>query len=335
MLADLPAPVGELGHLAAQAHERVRRARHGWPRSTRGSPRACGRHQIVRSGCSDVTVSLDPLRLVDRHVGVGGRPRLNAREARKPASAPSRNSTPATMKKPQKYVVDGENSAYHASHAKPFRRKSRPTTKKTPAAIPTTAPRGEHGRLLAHLGLGELDLLVDEDLRALGDLLDRLADLLRRPARLLRARSPRCDGHAVPPRRLRMIAATSPPANAAPTRISGRSAGCRTGGGSASAAVPGGGSAASAVPTVGWLRRRPGGRRAVRSSVIRAGPPRRRGAISPRPAFVVATEASAPIPASRPDHIRRLTRSLCPSARQPTQAVAGRRSSPPQIVSTM
>ena len=44
------------------------------------------------------------------------------------------------MKKPQKYVVDGENSAYHVSHAKPFRMKSRPTTRKIPAAIPTPAP---------------------------------------------------------------------------------------------------------------------------------------------------------------------------------------------------
>ena len=56
----------------------------------------------------------------------------------------------------------------------------------------------------------------------------------------------------------------------------------------------------------------------------RAGPPRRRGPRSRWPASCVATEASAPIPASRPAHIRRLT-SRCRSWRPQSRERSGRK----------
>src|SRR5919107_696611 len=86
--------------------------------------------------------------------------------------------------------------------------------------------------LLGDLGLGELDLLADQDLRPLGHLLDRLPDLDVRASLglLARAQLLGADRHAQsPPRRLRMNAARTPPAKAAPTRISGRSGGMPNG----------------------------------------------------------------------------------------------------------
>ena len=53
----------------------------------------------------------------------------------------------------------------------------RPKTAKMPAMIPTTAPVSSFVPFSIDLGLGELDLLTDEERRRLGDLLDRLAEL--------------------------------------------------------------------------------------------------------------------------------------------------------------
>ena len=72
---------------------------------------AGGGHQIVRSGVSELTVSLMRLASSMARSGVGGAPRLNARAARKPASAPNRKRMPATMKKPQNCVPLGNGIA--------------------------------------------------------------------------------------------------------------------------------------------------------------------------------------------------------------------------------
>ena len=72
---------------------------------------------------------------------------------------------------------------------------SSPKIANTPAATPITAPLDERGDLLRDLGLGELDLLADEQLRALADLLDRLRDVRVGVARLGGPRLLGADGH--------------------------------------------------------------------------------------------------------------------------------------------
>jgi hypothetical protein len=95
---------------------------------------------MVRSGCEDWTVSLMSLASSIAMTGVGGAPDFNARAAMYPPRAPSRKSTAATTKKPQKYVPSGNGIAQYASHAKPSRSRKRPKIMKIPATIPTTAP---------------------------------------------------------------------------------------------------------------------------------------------------------------------------------------------------
>src|SRR3954452_9254462 len=72
--------------------------------------------------------------------GVGGAPDLKSFEAKKPASPPRMKSTAATRKKPQKICVGPTGSAHQASHAKPLISTLRPKMANTAAAPPTTAP---------------------------------------------------------------------------------------------------------------------------------------------------------------------------------------------------
>src|SRR5262249_21707726 len=132
------------------------------------------------------------------------------------------------------------------------------------------------------------DLLAHQQLGAIGHLLDRVRDVLGVVVGGLLV------GHR--PMRLRMKAATIPPANAAPTRISGCSSTGRLASGPGSvvpeAAGPGGWSVvASAAPTTGV-----GSGPAVvglwRSSLTQADLPRRLGAKSlPRHAWWRSTPA--------------------------------------------
>ena len=66
---------------------------------------------------------------------------------------------------------------FQMPHASACSRKIRPKSAKTAATMPDAAPLPSSVDLLGDLGLGEGDLFLDEDLRALGDLLDGLAEL--------------------------------------------------------------------------------------------------------------------------------------------------------------
>src|SRR3954452_1044896 len=72
--------------------------------------------------------------------GVGGAPDLKRREATQPATPPRMKSRTATRKKPQKICELLTGSAHQASQAKPSRRIDRPKIANTPAAAPIAAP---------------------------------------------------------------------------------------------------------------------------------------------------------------------------------------------------
>ena len=143
-----------------------------------------------------------------------------------------------------------------------------------PAAIPTTAPLTQLRDLLGHLGLGELDLLADEERHLLGDVLDRLAEL---------------GGVVVVVRpwqskiRLRIRATTNAPTNAAPMSTSGRWA--AAGSSSAPAAAERRAARGGLGVAVARRRRRPARRRRrpdasrPRASSPRLGAPRRARAL--------------------------------------------------------
>jgi hypothetical protein len=105
--AQLPAPVGGLGDLAAQALDRDPElgavGLDGAPdllRGAGGAPvRASVRSTAVGvAGCGAVSVALMSCASSMAIFGVGGEPLRKKRAARKPARPPSRNSAPATMR---------------------------------------------------------------------------------------------------------------------------------------------------------------------------------------------------------------------------------------------
>ena len=325
---DLPAPVGELGDLAAQPLERVRRARRGWPRSRRGSPQACGR----ASGSCGLRVRGRRRSRWIRFAssiamsGVGGAPLLNTRDARKPASAPSRNSDAGDD---EEAPVGGRRRRTRYEPATRGRRAGRAGRRRgrCPAAIPTTAPRASMLRLLgasrpwrarsprarAAGALGDLWTLAaisapssgcpgSSAAKALEDDRERRGRRRTRRRRGSPAWSAGDEGRRCSARRRARVAARR--AGAAPLGVGCGSSRC-----------------------VGVRSRHSGG-----SSPNARRPYHRRE-------LVVAMLASAPSPASRPDQMSRLTISLSIAAavyqlsrRRSPDAPRGR--SPPQIVST-
>ena len=174
-------------------------------------------------------------------------------------------------------------------------------TPNTAPAATAAAPRAMLDDLHGHLGLGELDLLADEH-----------ATCARRPrsARRRGCRSQRA-------RRLRIRARTRPPAKAAPTATSGRSAATAAAGERRRRVgrVAGGGAGG------GRRRRRPaarvarrGGRRAARRRPAPARPSRRRA----RLAAVGSASARSRSPGRRARHgaasAPRRVRSAAPTA---------------------
>ena len=171
VLGDLLAPVGDLGHLAAQARRASARARCGWPRSRRGSRSGrAGRHgsERSRSGCEDCDGLLDELRLVDRQLrrrrraGLAARATRCSRRARRAGTARA-----ATKKKPQKNVLVGERAAYQRQPREAVEQDQTSAEDDEDAGRdPDDRALDELGDLLGDLGLGQLDLLADEQRRA-------------------------------------------------------------------------------------------------------------------------------------------------------------------------
>ena len=208
VLVELLAPVGDLGDLAAQLRDRDReRGAVGLDRGADLVGRAIrpsGEPAVLAHGVADLA------RLVDRHRRRRRARRRAARGTRAtPASAASTSSSAATMKKPQKISPAGRARRRTARRARSST-KSTASTMKPPAASATTAPGDELPHLRADLGLGELDLVADQQRRVLGDLGDRRRDVGRDLFLLSGQGASAAD------------AASSPPANAAPTSTSGR-----------------------------------------------------------------------------------------------------------------
>ena len=234
------------------------------------------------------------------------------------------------MKKPQKYCwLSRERDHPIGEPGEAVEDSSRAPRTKTPAAMPIAAPLRELRDLLGDLGLGELDLLADEELGLLGDLAGCAATIVgcelssvlgwprrsgswRRRGRRRMQRRPASRARVGRPARRRLALPSS-------RRAAGRR--------SASAPWRRRRASAPARPSVGAVR--------LVGRSLRADPRRRRGARSWRATRVVGDRwPSAPRPASRPDHTSRLTSSLSIDAQPTADGPAQLRSRPAQIVST-
>src|SRR4051812_12329810 len=229
---------------------------------------------------------LDELRLVDRELRRGRRALLERARGEEPSEAAEQEQHAGDEEvAPEDRVRRGRQQVVRQPR-EAVQHEQQADEREDAGDDADDGAADQDGELLRDLGLGELDLLAHEDLRAVGDLLDRLRDVRGRRLRALLAGAHLlgADRHAQsPPSRWRMNAATSPPANAAPTRYSGRSSGIPKGSpddDSSGAADPAGRAGEDATTvTVGVGS---GVGPAVvglwRSSLIRADPPRTRGA---------------------------------------------------------
>ena len=248
MALELQAPVRRDGDLASGGCGARARAGPDRPRSRRGSARGCGSRASPssagpRPGSSSRAArrSRSPGCAWPRRwpsSGAGGDIFLKAREARKPASAASSSSTAATTKKPQKTVPLGNGQGPVGEPGEAVEEEDQRADDERRGGGGDDRALHELADLRGDLGLRQLDLLLDEGLDAGADVpqggrdgLGAAAVALGQGRGLVLRVGARIRAHRVS--RFRTRAATSPPAKAAPARISGCSAGrvARSGGG--------------------------------------------------------------------------------------------------------